>query len=31
MAGFKFEVLDVDSYKIDQVLITRVGEVQVAV
>ena len=29
--GFKFEVLDVDSYKIDQVLITRVGEVQVAV
>lgn len=24
--GFKFEVLDVDSYKIDQVLITRVAE-----
>jgi CBS domain containing-hemolysin-like protein len=24
--GYKFEVLDVDSYRIDQVMVSRVGE-----
>jgi len=25
-AGFKFEVVDIDSYKIDQLLVTRLEE-----
>jgi CBS domain containing-hemolysin-like protein len=26
-AGYKFEVVDIDSYKIDQLLVTRVEQV----
>ena len=28
-AGYKFEVVDVDSYKVDQLLVTRIDEQQV--
>jgi len=27
-SGFKFEVVDIDSYKIDQLLVTRISEQQ---
>ena len=26
-AGYKFEVVDIDNYKIDQLLVTRLGSV----
>jgi len=29
-SGFKFEVVDIDSYKIDQLLVTRISDKPVA-